>query len=95
MAKNKHKRFHIIIGGGNGFIIRATDKPKKVERWIGAFAEACCENTFIKVFERETKNTYKLVLDKTDKDVLKAPAITTTTSTPVTDGYRPVGFGRW
>ena len=96
MAKNdKYKRFHIIIGGEKGFIIRTTNKQEKVERWISAFIDACCKDTFIKVFERDTKDTYKLILNKTDKDVPNRPAITTSAPAPVNDGYRPVGFGRW
>ena len=37
MAKDKFKRFHIIIGGDGGYIIRSTNKEEKVESWIEAF----------------------------------------------------------
>lgn len=95
MSNKKHKQFHVVVGGQNGFIIRSTNKHNKVQEWIDAFIQTCAKNTFIQVFQHGSDGVYDLILNKTDKDVPKPVFTAPCDTAPAISDFRPVGFGRW
>lgn len=95
MAKNKFKRFHIIIGGDGGYIIRSTNKEEKVESWIEAFVRESKVGTFIRVYEHIKEGVYNLALEKTEADIPKAQIVPVPTPVPAPSNYRAIGFERW
>jgi hypothetical protein len=95
MAKDKFKRFHIIIGGDGGYIIRSTNKEEKVESWIEAFVCERKVGTFIQVYEHIRDGVYRMTLDKNEADIPKTHSVPAAVPMSTPSNYRAIGFERW
>ena len=95
MAKDKFKRFHIVIGDDNSYIIRSTNKEEKVKSWIEAFVRGSEVSSFIQVYEHVKDGVYRMTLDKNGADIPKTHTVPAAVPMSAPSNYRAIGFERW